>query len=94
VYQDKVQDVYTTSSQNGAPVPTLEVGTNVYVRNRYMGQWSGGFEVAGVFEDGYRLRRVSDGYPFPDLFPFDDVRPERRQHALRGIDGSYLDRDL
>jgi len=57
-----------------------------------MGQWSGGFEVAGVSADGYRLRRVSDGYPFPDLFPIEDVRPERRQHPLRGIDESYLDR--
>src|SRR6202035_6154710 len=75
VYQDKAQDVDTTSTEKGGSVPTLEVGTNVYVRNRYLGQWSGGFEVAEVFEDGYRLHRVSDGYVFPDVFPFDDVRP-------------------
>jgi hypothetical protein len=72
--------------------PIFEIGTKVYVRSRYLGQWCGGFEVAAILHDGYRIRRLSDGHAFPDLFPFDDVHRERRQQPLRGIATSYLDR--
>jgi len=68
------------------------VGVAVYVRDRYLGQWCGGFQVAEVLPDGYRIRRLSDGYAFPDVFPFEDVGMERRREPLRGIAGSYLDR--
>jgi hypothetical protein len=70
----------------------LETGTKVYVRNRFLGEWSGGFEVAEILNDGYRLRRLSDGYLFPDVFAFEDVGRERRKDPLRGIAGLYLDR--
>ena len=62
----------------------FEVGTRIYVRTRYLGEWSGGFVVAEVLDDGYRIRRTSDGHDFSDVFPFDDVRLERRQDPLRG----------
>jgi hypothetical protein len=61
------------------------VDTKVFVRDRYLGNWCSGFAVAEVLDDGYRLRRLSDGRVFPDLFPFDDVFLERRR-TLREVD--------
>lgn len=90
--QDKAQDVHKTFTQNSDPVLTLDVGTKVYVRNRFLGDWTTGFEVAEVLGHGYRIRRLSDGHAFPDVFAFDDVRLERRKQLLRGITWSYLDR--
>lgn len=72
--------------------PPLDVGTEVCVRNRFLGDWTSGFTVAEVLSDGYRIGRLSDGHTFPDVFPFDEVRLERRQEPLRGITGSHLDR--
>jgi hypothetical protein len=92
VDQDKAQDVHKAFTQNSDPVSTLDVGTKVYVRNRFLGDWSTGFEVAVVLSDGYHIRRLSDGQVFPDVFVFDDVRLERRQQPLRGIAGSHHDR--
>ena len=70
----------------------LDVGTKVCVRNRFLGDWTTGFKVAEVLRDGYRIRRLSDGHAFPDVFAFDDVRLERRQRPLGEIAGSHLDR--
>lgn len=72
--------------------PRLDVGMEVCVRNRFLGDWTSGFTVAEVLSDGYRIERLSDGHTFPDVFPFDEVRLERRQQPLRGITGSHLDR--
>jgi len=77
---------------SSAVASTLDVGTKVCVRNRFLGDWTTGFHVAEVLRDGYRIRRVSDGHVFPDVFPFTDVRLERRQQPLREISGSHLDR--
>lgn len=74
------------------PEPILDVGTRVYVCDRFLGNWSSGFEVAEVLPHGYRLRRLTDDRVFPDVFTFDDVRLERRRHPLRGTEGSHLDR--
>jgi len=79
-------------THDGDPGPTLGVGTKVYVRSRFLGDWATGFAVADVLVDGYRMRRLSDGHAFPDVFSFDDVRQERRQQQLRNITGSHLDR--
>jgi hypothetical protein len=92
VDQHKAQDVHKASTQNGDPASTLGVGTKVYVRNRFLGDWITGFKVAEVLRNGYRIRRLSDDHVFPDVFAFDDVRLERRQQPLREITGSYLDR--
>ena len=61
---------------------TLSLGTKVDVRNRYQGTWVRGFEIAEITEDGYRIRRLSDGTTLDDLFPRDDVRRERRRQGF------------
>lgn len=91
VDQDSAPGDHPASAAEDAAAP-LDVGTKVYVRNRFLGNWSSGFRVAEVLDDGYRLRRLSDGQVFADVFPFHDVHQERRQHPLRGIGESYLDR--
>ena len=73
-------------------VPTLDVGMKVRVRNRFLGDGASGFKVAEVLRDGYRIRRLSDGHAFADVFAFDDVRLERRQQPSRATAGSHLDR--
>ena len=91
---NKVHAVYPGSTENNASALRLDVGTKVYVRNRFQGDWSSGFMVAEVVDHGYRLRRLSDGQVFTDVFPFHDVHVERRQHPLRGVDESWLDRQV
>jgi len=55
-------------SNHVAPNPrtpeALPKGTRVRVRNT-LGSWAGGFEVEGVDQAGYLLRRVSDGALLP-----------------------------
>lgn len=92
VDQDKAGELPTVSIQDGNRISILGVGTNVCVRNRFLGDWITGFKVAEVLGDGYRIRRLLDDCVFPDVFAFEDVQRERRQHPLRGITGSYLDR--
>ncbi|HEX2576773.1 MAG TPA: hypothetical protein VHK88_10525 [Aquihabitans sp.] len=53
-------------------------GTKVEVRTGFDGSWSSGFAVASVTDEGYRLRRRSDGELLPTTFPPDAVRRERR----------------
>jgi hypothetical protein len=53
--------------------------TRVEVRNHFDGSWSSGFEVAEVTEEGYRIRRASDGSVLPTEFATADVRKERRR---------------
>lgn len=55
-------------------VITLEPGASVEVRRRFDQAWARGFEVASTAEDGYRLRRQSDGAVLPVSFPVADVR--------------------
>ncbi|MHB8438905.1 MAG: hypothetical protein ACYDD4_07065 [Acidimicrobiales bacterium] len=43
------------------------------MRNRYLGSFSPGFEVAERVERGYRIRRTSDATVFPDVFDDDDL---------------------
>jgi len=59
-------------------VTTLTAGTKVEVRTAYDRSWARGFEVVTASEDGYRLRRLSDGAELPALFASDDIRRERR----------------
>ena len=59
----------------------LDVGAAVDVRNRFLGGWSHGFEVAQGVDDGYLIRRVSDGAVLPDVISRDDVR---RDHHTQG----------
>jgi len=52
------------------------------VRNRFIGSWSHGFEVAERVQGGYRVRRLSDNSVLPDIFSTEDVRSERRKQGL------------
>jgi hypothetical protein len=60
----------------------LAAGTAVDVRSRYVGAWSSGFEVAEPVNDGYRVRRLSDGSVLPDVFTNEDVRAQRHKTGL------------
>ena len=60
----------------------LDVGTAVDVRNRFIGTWSDGFEVVEHVDDGYRIRRSSDGAILPDVVGGDEVRPYGRKPGM------------
>ena len=60
----------------------LEPGTKVEVRRRFDQHWSRGFEVADALDDGYRLKRLSDGSVLPAVFDEDEVRPEKKKSGL------------
>ena len=63
-------------------MPDLATGTPVDVRNRFVGTWSHGFEVAERVQGGYRVRRLSDDSVLPDIFSTEDVRSERRKQGM------------
>ncbi len=60
----------------------LEPGTQVDVRNQYQGTWVRGFEIAEVTDEGYRIRRLSDGSILGELFARNDVRRERKRQGF------------
>jgi len=62
--------------------PWLDAGTAVDVRNRFVGTWSNGFEVADHVNEGYVIRRSSDGAILPDVVGRDDVQPDRRRWGM------------
>ncbi len=64
------------------PATYLAEGTPVDVRNRFVGTWSHGFEVAERVQGGYRVRRLSDDSVLPDIFPSEDLRSERRKQGM------------
>jgi hypothetical protein len=55
----------------------LAPGDAVEVRNRFDRRWARGFEITGVTDHGFRVRRLSDGRELPDEFVADDVRARR-----------------
>ena len=64
------------------PPAGLSSGTRVEVRKRFDDTWARGFEVVEETDEGYRLRRLSDGSELPLIIPRDDVRGEKdRRHA-------------
>ena len=69
--------LYMTFADNADSVGSLGLlpGTEVEVRNRYVRGWSGGFQVAAIDRDRYRIRRRSDGVVLPAAFTSTDVRP-------------------
>ena len=52
----------------------IETGTEVEVRNRFMGEWSVGFEVVGRSNGVVRVRRLRDGAILPAAFCHEEVR--------------------
>jgi hypothetical protein len=59
------------------------VGTKVEVRARFDGTWSQGFEIADVADDGYRIKRMTDGAVLPSVFRANEVRRERTADPFR-----------
>jgi hypothetical protein len=59
---------------------TLSAGDKVEVRRKFDAQWAKGFEVAEATENGFRVRRVSDGEILPVEFPERDLRKESRRN--------------
>ncbi|MEY2420939.1 MAG: hypothetical protein QOI95_1006 [Acidimicrobiaceae bacterium] len=53
----------------------LRVGEQVEVHTKFNDSWVSGFEIAEVVDDGYRVRRLSDGTLLPNLTGEEDVRP-------------------
>ena len=64
--------------QRGQPKRQLDVGAAVEVRNRFVGKWCHGFEVADHVDGGYVIRRVSDRAVLPAVITRDEVRSDRR----------------
>lgn len=52
-------------------------GAAIEVHTHFDGRWARGFEVIAVVDEGYRVRRLSDGVELPTVFTFDDIRPHR-----------------
>jgi hypothetical protein len=73
-----MSDLPELAASGEQPRRPLRVGSRVEVRNRFDGSWSPGFEVSALVDDGYRIRRRSDGSELPAEFDADDVRRERR----------------
>ena len=81
-----------TPSSTHAPA-ALTVGAAVCVWNSFLQRWTDGFVVAEVLDDGYRLRRRSDGHVFvDDVFPRQSVIAERRSAQLPGYESPDADR--
>lgn len=59
--------------------PLFPVGTRVEVRRRFDQHWAKGFEVAAHDDDGYRLKRLSDGQVLPVPFEESALRKERKK---------------
>jgi hypothetical protein len=74
-----------SSEPDSLSTAPLIVGSVVCVRDRYLGNWIGGFVVAEVLPRGYRLRRVSDRHVIDEVFGSDEVMAERRVDPLHGM---------
>ena len=57
-----------------SPDRSIEVGTEVEVRNRFTGDWSIGFEVVSRSDGVVRVRRPRDGAILPTAFRDEEVR--------------------
>jgi hypothetical protein len=80
-YDGAVSDGGGAAPDAGARTP-LAPGTRVDVRNRYQGTWVRGFEVAELTDEGYRIRRLSDGSVLAEAFSRDDVRRQRNRQGF------------
>jgi hypothetical protein len=54
---------------------SVTIGMRVEIRSLYLHTWSRGFQVAGIVNDAYVIRRVSDGSVLPRSFSPNDIRP-------------------
>ena len=72
----------------------LAVGRTACVWNHFLRRWTGGFAVAEVLANGYRLRRLSDDHVFRHVFSTDEVMEERRQIPGFRAHGIHVDRRM
>lgn len=65
------------------PLAPLDPGAAVEVRNHFDGRWAKGFEITSSTDEGYQVRRVSDGRVLPTVFDGKDIRPrsERKRDS-------------
>jgi len=56
---------------------SLKVGDQVDVHTTFNDSWVGGFEIAEVIPEGYRVCRTSDGSLLPHYTSEPDLRPSR-----------------
>jgi hypothetical protein len=75
---DEVNEQAESSIEIRRPLWQLDVGAAVEVRNRFVGMWCHGFEVADQVDGGYVIRRVSDRAMLPEVITQDEVRSDRR----------------
>jgi hypothetical protein len=54
---------------------TEEIGDQVEVHTKFNDSWVGGFEIAEIIAEGYRVRRKSDGSLLPGYTSESDLRP-------------------
>lgn len=57
----------------------LPPGARVEVRQSFDAGWARGFEIVAAAEQGYEVRRRSDGTVLPVTFALDQVRRERKR---------------
>ena len=58
--------------------PRLDAGTRVEVRTGFDRSWAAGFQIEGVTDTGYTVRRRSDDELLPVPIAFADIRKERK----------------
>jgi hypothetical protein len=79
---DDRNDMMTLVEPAAGRGESLEAGMRVAVRRRFDQHWARGFEVVEATEQGYRVRRLSDGIVLPAEFPADEVRRERKRQGM------------
>lgn len=62
------------SHPNDTDAEELSPGTVIEVQRRFDHGWARGFSVERIDEDGYTVRRESDGSVLPVTFPAAEVR--------------------
>ena len=55
-------------------LPAMAPGTRVEVFSRFSSSWVRGFAIASTLENGYQVRRLSDGSILPKTFLVRDLR--------------------
>ena len=72
---ESVTEPATTPSLAPRPrAAALRPGTHVEVKRRFDDAWARGFQIHAAHDDGYQLRRLSDGAILPVAFPASDIR--------------------
>ena len=69
----------------------LEQGTRVELYSAFDRTWSAGFEIAGVIDTGYRVRRLSDGSLLPGYTTRSDLRTIDCRDNRRPSSGDTID---